>query len=61
MLGRIDEEHEIENKSIPIHPDTKSVLLAVVRSGLVWEFGQTLKYVIQSNRVEHCWIKGHWQ
>ncbi|KAJ3655953.1 hypothetical protein Zmor_015060 [Zophobas morio] len=64
MLGaRIIAEREIGNKSIRILTDSKSALLALdscmVRSGLVWECRQTLKYVTQRNSVELCWIKGH--
>ncbi|KAJ3644299.1 hypothetical protein Zmor_026965 [Zophobas morio] len=64
MLGaRIVAEREIGNKSIRILTDSKSALLALnsymVRSGMVWEFRQTLKYVTQRNSVEICWIKGH--
>ncbi|KAJ3666159.1 hypothetical protein Zmor_001613 [Zophobas morio] len=64
ILGaRIIAEREIGNKSIRILTDGKSALLALdscmVRSGLVWECRQTLKYVTQRNSVELCWIKGH--
>ncbi|XP_063901368.1 uncharacterized protein LOC135120980 [Zophobas morio] len=64
MLGaRIIAEREIGNKSIRILTDSKFALLALdscmVRSGLVWECRQTLKYVTQRNSVELCWIKGH--
>ncbi|XP_063907955.1 uncharacterized protein LOC135126085 isoform X1 [Zophobas morio] len=64
MLGaRIIAEREIGNKSIRILTDSKSALLALdscmVRSGLVWECRQTLKYVTQRNSVELCWIKRH--
>ncbi|KAJ3651057.1 hypothetical protein Zmor_017119 [Zophobas morio] len=64
MLGaRIIAEREIGNKSIRILTDSKSALLALdscmVRSGLVWECRQTLKYVTQRNSVVLCWIKGH--
>ncbi|KAJ3652649.1 hypothetical protein Zmor_018596 [Zophobas morio] len=64
MLGaRIIAEREIGSKSIRILTDSKSALLALdscmVRSGLVWECRQTLKYVTQRNSVELCWIKGH--
>ncbi len=64
MLGaRIVAEREIGNKSIRILTDSKSALLALnncmIRSGLVWEYRQTLRYVTQRNSVELCWIKGH--
>ncbi|XP_063909816.1 uncharacterized protein LOC135127302 [Zophobas morio] len=64
MLGaRIIAEREIGNKSIRILTDSKSALLALnscmVRSRLIWECRQKLRYVTQRNSVELYWIKGH--
>ncbi|KAJ3651771.1 hypothetical protein Zmor_017786 [Zophobas morio] len=60
--GRIVAEREIGNKSIRILTDSRSALLAldrcVIRSRLIWECRQTLKYVTQKNSVDLCWIKG---
>ncbi|KAJ3650062.1 hypothetical protein Zmor_021771 [Zophobas morio] len=64
MLGaKIVAEPEMHNKSIRILTDSKSALLALnscmVRSGVVWECRQTLRYVTQRNSVELSWIKAH--
>ncbi|KAJ3646564.1 hypothetical protein Zmor_024148 [Zophobas morio] len=42
-----------------IYEKTLLALNSCIRSGLVWECRQTLRYVTQRNGIELCWIKGH--